>query len=414
MHSTTSLAAPVLLLGMWTTVAIGGGPRTFQAHDADAWRTAFSADGRRLATASSTGNSLKLWDVATGKLMQDFGRPKHGIFALCLTADGVQLITGSSNHVQYWDAATGGLKRTIELPGNVTDVALSPDETMIAVAFRQERFVQVLTLQGAEPIQLLEAPMDEPREGSGGIGQVCFSPDGEVLVAASGGRGWPNFQGDDAVMSVWNATDWTLRASYVADPHNVNSLAISPDSRLIAASCHRSRLVKVWEMPAASKPKEGVPAAEIQGLVAQLDSDSFARREAAQARLGEIGAAATGALQQVARSGTPEQRVRAQRLLVPLTGGDILPKRVLRGSGNDMQAVAFSPDGELLAVGSVVPQPRNVFLYRLGGPPLAIAVPVTKGAWDIAFSPDGKLIATGSPDGTVTLCEVDSLVVNKK
>ena len=170
----------------------------------------------------------------------------------------------------------------------------------------------VFSRQGAEPIQVLEVPMDGPPKGSGGIGQVCFSPDGEVLVAATGGRGWPDFQGEDAVMAVWNTSDWTLRASYVADPHNVNSLAISPDSRTIAASCHRTGVVKVWDMPAASKPGKGAPAAEIDDLVAQLDSDSFARREAAQARLGEIGAAATEALQRVVKSGTPEQRISSQ------------------------------------------------------------------------------------------------------
>ena len=78
-----------------------------------------------------------------------------------------------------------------------------------------------------------------------------------------------------------------------------------------------------------------------------------------------------------------------------------------------MQAVAFSPDGKLLAIGSMVPKPRNVLLYRLGGPPAPIVVPVKNGAWDIAFSPDGKLLATGSADGTVTLSEVGSLVVKE-
>jgi WD40 repeat protein len=216
---------------------------------------------------------------------------------------------------------------------------------MIAVAFLENQFVLVLSRQGAEPIQVLEVPMDAPQKGSGGIGQVCFSPDGEVLVAATGGRGWPDFQGRDSVMSVWNTADWTLRASFAADAHNVNSLAISPDSRTVAASCHRTGVVKVWNMPAASRPGKAAPAAEINDLVTQLDSDSFARREAAQARLGEIGAAATEALQRVVKLGTPEQRIRAERLLRPITGGDIRPKDVLRGSGGDLQSVAFSPDG---------------------------------------------------------------------
>jgi WD40 repeat protein len=78
-----------------------------------------------------------------------------------------------------------------------------------------------------------------------------------------------------------------------------------------------------------------------------------------------------------------------------------------------MQAVAFSPDGELLAIGSMMPRPGNVLLYRLGGPPVPFVVPVNNGAWDIAFSPDDKLLATGSADGTVTLSEVGSLLVKQ-
>ena len=192
---------------------------------------------------------------------------------------------------------------------------------------------------------------------------------------------------------------WTLRASYVADAHNVNSLAISPDSRTIAASCHRSGVVKLWDMPAASRPGKGGPRGRVSVTSSRTQiATRFARREAAQARLGEIGAAAREALQRVVKSGTPEQRIRAQRLLRPITGGDIRPKAVPR-FGGDMQAVAFSPDGALLAVGSMVPKPGDVLLSSPGRAAGPIVVPVRNGAWDIAFSPDGKLLATGSADG---------------
>src|SRR5688500_13190697 len=107
MHSTTGLAAPALLLGLLTTAAFGGEPRTIRAHDADAWRIAFSADGRWLATASlRKEDSPKVWDVASGKLVQDLGRSKGGFVSLCFTADGEQLITGTLNYVQSWDVAT--------------------------------------------------------------------------------------------------------------------------------------------------------------------------------------------------------------------------------------------------------------------------------------------------------------------
>jgi WD40 repeat protein len=69
-------------------------------------------------------------------------------------------------------------------------------------------------------------------------------------------------------------------------------------------------------------------------------------------------------------------------------------------------AVAFSPDGQLLAAGTAEGQVR---LWRVNdGQPLLTCEGHMGAVWSVAFSPDGRLLASGSTDGTVRLWDVNS------
>ncbi|TMR39895.1 protein kinase domain-containing protein [Nonomuraea zeae] len=79
--------------------------------------------------------------------------------------------------------------------------------------------------------------------------------------------------------------------------------------------------------------------------------------------------------------------------------------RRLTGHEGIAHAVAFSPDGKLLAIGSGDKTVRlwDVATRALLGPPLTGH---TDGVHAVAFSPDGKTLATGSYDDTVRLWDV--------
>ena len=86
--------------------------------------------------------------------------------------------------------------------------------------------------------------------------------------------------------------------------------------------------------------------------------------------------------------------------------------RPLIGHQQIVKAVAFSPDGQLLASGSEGPSPHD----RLGEDTVRIWQVATgasmqilrhgRGVRGIAFSPDGQLLATAQPDGDVELWRV--------
>jgi WD40 repeat protein len=77
------------------------------------------------------------------------------------------------------------------------------------------------------------------------------------------------------------------------------------------------------------------------------------------------------------------------------------------GPADNVQSVAFSPDGRILAAGS-----DKVWLWNLAEPghPARLGEPLpgpADGVESVAFSPDGKILAAGGPDGTVQLWNLD-------
>jgi WD40 repeat protein len=92
-----------------------------------------SSDGARLLSASEDG-TLKLWDVATGRLLQTFEGHSGRAVALAFSPDGARVMVSDGSSLKLWNTATGQHLRTFEdLPISVSSAVFSPDGKGILV-----------------------------------------------------------------------------------------------------------------------------------------------------------------------------------------------------------------------------------------------------------------------------------------
>jgi WD40 repeat protein len=256
---------------------------------------AFAPDNATLATVCLCRDAnraktmtLVIWELVTGQEIRryDLGRLRASYGApLAFSADGRFLAGGGENDspTRLWDLATG--KELLRLEGQrevVTSLAFSPDGKRLASGLRNG-----LALVWATPSAVHRPRVPGPRLSARRLEEL-----------------WADLAQDSPVKA--QAARWGL---------------IDAGAQVVA-------LLKEHIRPVAA-----VKASELARLIAELDSDRFATREAASRELMKLGPQAESALRKVlAGRPTAEMRRRVKALLAqPGLAGSAETARRLRG-----------------------------------------------------------------------------------
>ncbi len=251
--------------------------------------------------------------------------------AVTFSPDG-QLAASSSgdNSVRVWRVATGALLQTIATETFSGAAAFSPDGRLVAYGTYSD------DARAGAPAWIASVQDGTKRPLTGAqraIGTTAFSPDGKLV--AGGGldltRAGPGFVG---MVTIWQVADGAPVRAFTDLRHDASSVVFAPNNRLLAAGCSsgpgasRGSVapdpVRVWDLTTGDQILElGGHDDDITSLAFSADSSMLA----------------TGSWE-----GENVARVFRVPGGAPIAsyGNDLL----------SAQSVSFTPDGQSLVIGS--------------------------------------------------------------
>jgi WD40 repeat protein len=356
----------------------------------------FTPDGCSVLSASRDrrnreGRPLKLWDVASGRLVGSLESRLGAVASLALSGDGAYALAGNPpefvfarNARQLRYSAMDGVPELIDMATRrsigvlkshirpFTAVAFSRDGARFAASSYERYGNSTLHLWDAQTGRQLRMIEDRGTH----VTSVALSGDGGLLLAGGG------LTGAGKTLRLWDAATGELRRAF-AEPERlggsywVYAAALAPDDGSVVSAASDERLIKLWDVATGGLSRT-FPAAS-----------------------GSVAISADGTRMLSGAWDAPDDRLK----LWEVASGTLL-RSFDQEDARGINAVALSADGTRALAGSqdgvvtLWDAAADAPLWRLEGHAEEVLT--------VAFSPDGLRTLSGGLDAAIKIWDVAS------
>lgn len=378
---------------------------------------AFSADGKQLLSGSSDKTAI-LWTVAAARERLRLRGHTAPVLKVAFKTDISQVVTaGLDQKVNFWDTETGKLLPSPQQhKGRVGALSISTSGAVASGSADGEIIVH--DVRAGMLVRRLVKLNNE-------IGSLSYSPDGQTLLVGVGA-------GATFDVAIIDAKNGQTRATLAGHDEIVLATAFSPDGKSVATGGGQSNEIFIWDVASATRVKKlGGTARRVWASGFSSDGSEIAwgysfrkdlrigrgpyeyrLRLAVDGRsLGEPGA--------IAGTDTTYLRGRADVSGWSLTtapggasgyadaalevrrNGETEAKIVRENNdGYRHTSYTFTPEGDAVVSGGAG---GTLSIYDLSGGKIGDFVGHEGEVWAVTASRDGRYLVSGGSDGTVRL-----------
>ncbi|HLA13205.1 MAG TPA: caspase family protein [Pyrinomonadaceae bacterium] len=347
---------------------------------------AFNPNGRFLASMDWGGNSIKLWEVASGRLLRQFemGVPTMGSSSMSrpfkFSADGSRIVSFAGQRIRQWEVETGRevANTLISIAKDVTVAILSEDASTLASVNTKNSQVQLFDVTSVRTLPVISFGEDQDLAAQN---SMALSPDGKTFATITSGHG----RSSTSItlshhLSLWDTGTGKRKQRFTVatSQYRIGSIptlleptvTFSADGLWIAVRTKEQ--VRFWET---------ISGKEVKSFASPLPADTIADPNLVYF----AGKFVISKDKQRLSLVTDENRVS----LIDLSAGGSSKK--LQGHRGPIVAISFNDDGKLLASSGldnrikIWDAANGTEVRSLSGAALPIG--------DVAFSKDGKSLS---------------------